>query len=278
LENPEETRHWLSRSEVVQVNRLRIKITANRLEGEQDSIYSYAKNISSFVLNHRHNLFLIQLWSKIFFSQDALTTLTIGGENIGRSHLACALFRTKNIPARVILVHNDQGFWTQMHYMVEYYMPGYGWILLDPTYGETPYPTNRQIINRICSIDDEDNTKKDYIIRFMKGEERWIWIDTNKVIPYYIDCDTGSKSQMFTETTLETSEFNADYTFFRVQNVFYQYEKFLNKDLIESDEVYLETAIINQIEACNRLVETNNINEFVFFIEKAFDEYKKINE
>jgi len=165
-----------------------------------------------------------------------------------------------------------------MHYMVEYYIPSYGWVLLDPTYGMTPYPTNRQIINRICSIEDEDDTKEDYIFRFMKGEERWIWINTDKVEPYYVDCDEGSKSQMFTEVTLSTQVFAADYTFFRTQNVFSQYEKFLNMDLSSADQQHVENAISYQINACESLVDTNDLNEFVFYIEKAYDEYKEISE
>lgn len=275
-ENPMNTREWLSRSDVVQVNRLRIKYHANRLQGNNDNILSFAQNVSYFIKNHRHGLFLLQLWTRSFLSQDAMTTLLINGENVGRAHLACALFRTKDIPARVLLVHNDQGFWTQMHYMVEYYIPSYGWVLLDPTWGTTPFPTHRQVINRICTIEDEDDTKKDYIYRFMKGEERWIWINTDNVKPYYVNCDEGSKSQMFTETIISAKPFAADYAFFRTQNVFTQYEKFLGTSLSLEDEQHVNAAIAFQKQACNALVETKNINEYVYFIEKAYDEYKAI--
>ena len=68
--------------------------------------------------------------------------------------------RAKNVPARVLLVHNDQGFWTQMHYMVEYYLPGYGWVLIETTRGETPYETKRQVVNRVCYPEDEEDTKE----------------------------------------------------------------------------------------------------------------------
>ena len=276
-DTPVETRLWLSRSDMVQVNRLRIKYYANKLEGTNDNILSYAKNVSSFIKNHRYGLFLIQLWTQTFLKQDAITTLTINGENVGRSHLACALFRTQNIPARVILAHNDQGFWTQMHYMVEYYIPTYGWVLLDSTKGMTPYSTQRQVINRICSIKDEMNTKKDYILPFMKGEERWIWIDTESVNPYYVDCKEGSKSQMFMETSVSAKSFASDYTFFRTQNVFSQYKKFLGQNLSPENQKHVQNAIDFQVKACNALVETNDLNEYVYFIEKAYDEYKSIN-
>lgn len=277
-DNPDDTQQWLLSSDVVQSRRIRIRTTANHLEGVDDTILSYATNVSRFIFNHRHTLFLIQLWTNTFLRQDALTTLMINGENVGRGHLACALFRTKNIPARMLLVHNDQGFWTQMHYMVEYYIPNYGWVLLDPTYGATPYPTNRQVINRICSIEDEENTKHDFIYPFMKGLERWIWIDTASVNPYYVDCNEGSKSQMFTEAVINVPTFAADYAFFRTQNMFSQYEKFNIMDLTESDQNHFDNATLYQIDACERLVETKDINEFIFYIEKAYDEYKLIKD
>jgi transglutaminase-like putative cysteine protease len=273
---PEDTWHWLSSSEMVQSKRIRIRTSANKLEGQHDNVLSYAQNVSNFILKHRYALFLLQLWTRTFFKQDALTTLRLNGENVGRSHLACALFRNKNIPARVILANNDQGFWTQMHYMVEYYHPTYGWVLLDSTKGETPYPTHTQIINRICSIDDEEDTKTDYIYRFMKGEERWIWIDTDQVRPYYVDCDQGSKSQMFTEAEMELSSFAGDYTFFRTQNVYAQYEKFLGADLSISNKNHVNNAITFQKQACYQLIQTQDIDEYIFFIEKAYDEYKAI--
>ncbi|MDG6228856.1 MAG: transglutaminase-like domain-containing protein [Candidatus Thermoplasmatota archaeon] len=274
---PEDTWMWLSRSEMVQKNRFPIRRQANALEGRNDNVLSYAQNVSSFIKNHRYGLFLLQLWTRMFLKQDALTTLRINGENVGRSHLASALFRAKNIPARVILAHNDQGFWTQMHYMVEYYIPGYGWVLLDPTKGITPYDTQKQVINRICSIDDEQDTKQDYIYRFMKGEERWIWISTNNVEPNYVDCDSGSKSKMFTETIVSLKPFAADYAFFRTQNVFNQYERFLGSDLSSLEQQHLDNAIQYQKDAVNQLIQTGDINDYIFYLEKSYDEYKMID-
>ncbi|MCK5300728.1 MAG: transglutaminase domain-containing protein, partial [Thermoplasmatales archaeon] len=219
---------------------------------------------------------LIQLNLKVFFSQDALTTLFINGENVGRSHLACALLRSNNIPSRVLLVNNDQGFWTQMHYMVEYYCPNYGWVLIDSTMGKTPYETNKQIINRICYPSDEDDTKKDYIIPFMKGEEQWLWIDNENIYPYYIDCDEGSKSQMFSENQITTNSFTADYAFFITQSVFHQYRKYLGENLNEQNLLHLDNAIDNQKKGINEFKENQDINEYIYHMDKAYDEYKQI--
>jgi hypothetical protein len=273
---PEETWMWLSSSEMVQKNNLLIKQQARKLEGTNDNILSYAQNVSWFIKNHRYGLFLVQLWTHTFLRQDAITTLLINGENVGRSHLACGLFRSQHIPACVVLANNDQGFWTQMHYMVEFYVQDYGWVLLDSTKGETPYPAQRQVINRICSIDDEDNTKKDYIYPFMSGEERWIWVSDNKIEPYYVNCDNGSKSQMFTEMMVSIKPFAADYAFFRTQNMFHQYERFLGTDLPSIHQQYVNNAIQYQKEAVTSFVKTEDINSYIYYIEKAYDEYKSI--
>jgi hypothetical protein len=76
---------------------------------------------------------------------------------------------------------------------------------------------------------------------------------------------------------LSVKPFAADYSFFRTQNVFSQYQKFLGStSLTASDQQHVENAIEFQTQACNALVETDDINEYVFYIEKAYDEYKAI--
>jgi len=276
-EIPDDYTKWITATEVVQKNRFLIKYYANKLKGNGDNLISFASNISSFIKNHRYFLFVIQLNLKVFFSQDAITTLIINGENVGRSHLACAILRSNNIPSRVLLVNNDQGFWTQMHYMIEYYCPNYGWVLIDSTSGKTPYDSNRQIINRICFPSDEEDTKKDYIIPFMKGEERWLWINNENIILYYIDCDEGSKSQMLIEKNITTNSFTADYAFFISECVFNQYQKFLGENLTSQNLLHFNNAINDQINAITEFKENENIMEYIYFMDKAYDEYKQIN-
>jgi hypothetical protein len=272
---PEETKIWLTSSEVVQKNRVLIRFKARQLRGISNNMIRFANRVANFIKNHRYSFFLLQLVTRFFLSQDAFTTLLINGENVGRSHLACAFFRGYNIPSRVLLVHNDQGFWTQMHYMVEYYCPGYGWVLLDSTKGETPYATKRQIINRICYPEDEDDTKRDYIIPTMKGEERWLWIDNVNVYPYFVDCDEGSKSQMFYEGVIKINEFTADYAFLITQLVYHQYEKYLGKDLTGDNLGHYQNATEYHLNAIDEFQQPN-IQTYIDYMNLAYQEYLKI--
>ncbi|MCK5030141.1 MAG: transglutaminase domain-containing protein [Thermoplasmatales archaeon] len=276
-ELPEETKIWLSPTEVVQANSFLIKYKASQLKGESDNLINFTSVIAPFIKEHRYLLFVLQLNLGIFFSQDAITTLLINGENVGRSHLACALLRSNNVPARVLLANNDQGFWTQMHYMLEYYCPGYGWILIDPTKGTTPYEPKRQVISRVCYPVDEDNTKTDYIFSLMKGEERWMWIDNENVYPYYVDCNEGSKSKMFSENEVTTDSFTADYTFLLTQLVFHQYEQCLGGNLVGENIKHFQNATNYQKQAVSELSKSDDILEYIYLMDKAYDEYKEIN-
>jgi len=275
-ELPEYTKKWLTETEVVQLNKSLIKLQAIKLHGLNNNLIDLADKVATFIKEHRYLFFILQLKLGLFLNQDSITTLIINGENVGRSHLACSFFRLNNVPARVILVHNDQGFWTQMHYMVEYYVSNYGWVLLDTTKGETPYATKRQIINRICYPEDENNTKHDYILPFMKGEERWLWINIEQVKPYYVDCDKGSKSQMFTEIQISVNNSKADYVLNLTKNVFSYYERFLGVNLSSENLTKFNNALIAQKNAILELKDNYDLAEYINEMLFALDEYKKI--
>ena len=272
---PDEFKKWLVKTDVTQKDSLLIKIKSRVLKGFNDNLINYAEKVASYIKDHRYVLFLLQLKLGVFFSQDAITTLLINGENVGRSHLSCALFRSQNVPARVLLVNNDQGFWTQMHYMIEYYVPEYGWVLLDTTRGKTPFDTKRQVINRICFPEDENNTKKDYIYRFMKGEERWIWIENKYIKPHYVDCDEGSKSQMFSEKFILTCDLVASACFNWTKITFNKYQRFLGLNLTMENMIYFKNAVDFQKSAINSF-KNDDILGYLYLIHRASDEYDKI--
>jgi hypothetical protein len=273
---PENSKKWIASTKVVQVENFLIKRKARQLRGFSDNIIRYAGRIAPFIKNHRYLFFVLGYKTGLLFSQDAVTTLLINGENVGRSHLACALLRYYNIPARVLLVNNDQGFWTQMHYMVEYFCPGYGWVLIETTGGKTPYETKRQVVNRVCYPEDENDTKWDFIFPFMKGEERWFWIDEDNVYSYFVDCDEGSKSQMFSEAITYTDFQTANDTIALTKNVFYYYHYFLRMNLHEENLLHFQNATNYQIRALNILIDTNIIENYLYYMNLSYEEYQLI--
>ena len=277
-ELPEETQKWLRSTEVTQVDSILIQHKARQISRLTTNLRTLADRITWYIKNHRYGLFLLQLNLQVFFSQDAITTLFINGENVGRSHLACALFRSNNIPARVILTLADQPFWTQMHYIMEYYVPGYGWVIMDTTRAHTPHQPYRQVILRICHPEDEDDTKTDYILPLMTSEERWLWLTTPDVQPYYLDCDDGSKSRMFQEGIITTDTFTADYAHFLTRFAFRYYEKYLGTNLTGLDLIHYQNATTLQHMALQTFQFQQDINEYIVIMIHAIDEYQEIQQ
>jgi hypothetical protein len=111
----------------------------------------------------------------------------------------------------------------------------------------------------------------------MKGEERWLWINTEDVYPYFVDCDRGSKSQMFSESEITTDSYKVDYSFLLTQIVFHQYEKYLGMNLTGENQQHFQNATNYQKQSIAKLMETTYLNDYIYYMDSAFDEYKEID-
>ena len=156
---PENVTKWLSSTEVVQKDKLRIKLRSRQMKFLTNNLLKLAERIGKFSRQHRYFLFLIQYTFGNYGPQDALTALKRNGECPGRSHLGSALFRANGVPARVVIsTPSYYDFWFEMHYMLEYYTnEKFEWILTNPHSGVTPIEQKKHIIHRICYPEDENN-------------------------------------------------------------------------------------------------------------------------
>jgi hypothetical protein len=276
-ELPQETKQWLSSTEVVQANNILIKLKARDLAGHTTNLLTLAQRIANYVKYHRFLFYCLQLGLGTLKGQDALTTLFRNGDCPGRSHLACAFFRANGIPARVVMGNRNYPFWYQMHFMVEYYCPGYGWILSEVHHAETPYEPKNQIIMRICSPQDEDNTGHDFFFPKMTGVESWFWIDNKYVTPYYTDLKTGSRVNMFPEKELITDTTSADYAFSLTEMVTQSYEQYLGVNLSGDNLQHFEYAVGYQKQAILALKQSQEPDGYLHFMNLAYTEYQEIN-
>jgi hypothetical protein len=277
-ELPPETIKWLSSTEVVQKNNLRIKLRAKFMKLSTDNLLNLACKIANFAKNHRYLLFLIQYRLGIYGPQDAVTTLKRNGECPGRSHLGCALFRANNIPARVVLACPSYKFWYEMHYMIEYYSgQKYGWILTEVHQAKTLYEPKHQIIMRVCYPEDENNTQTDFINPKMTGIERWFWIENHYVKPYYKDLKEGSKTRMINENEIITEKMPGEYAFNVTKEVFNKYEYYLAMDLTGENLIHFQNAVNYQLKAIEILKDSIDAYGYIYWMNEANKRYDDIN-
>jgi len=176
----------------------------------------------------------------------------------------------------MILANRNYPFWYQMHFMVEYYCPGYGWILSEVHHAETPYEPKNQIIQRICSLEDENTTGHDFIFSKMTGVERWFWIDNNDITPYYKDLNEGSKVNMFPEKNLTTNITTALTTMNVTRTVYQLYQINLGKNLSEENLDHFLAAVAYQEQAIASFIVAEDPLNYLSFMDLALEEYGEI--
>jgi transglutaminase-like putative cysteine protease len=87
---------------------------------------------------------------KALGDQTALATLKRGyAVCTGKANLAAALARTLGIPARILLV-------LPSHFIVEFWIPDYGWVRGESTRGLFPEPRHIWTVDWVGSIEDEN--------------------------------------------------------------------------------------------------------------------------
>jgi hypothetical protein len=275
-ELPADTKYWLSPSDVVQADNILIKIKAHEVKGFTTNLLVLADKIASYVKWHRLPFYILQLTLGTLKGQDALSTLFRNGDCPGRSHLSSAFFRANGVPAHVVMVTRNYPFWYQMHFMIEYYVPNYGWILSEVHNAETPYEPKNQIIMRICSLKDENNTGHDFIFSKMTGVEQWFWIDNEHVVPYYKDLNEGSKLNMFPEKDLFTNITSAFASINVTETVFSFYQQYLGKNLTDENLNHFQTAFDYQKQAILSLKQSEDPLSYLSYMNLALTEYTQI--
>lgn len=87
---------------------------------------------------------------------DAYTALTLNSTCTGHAHAATALLRAMGIPARTKLsmIYN-YGNPYDMHWTIDLFLPGAGWIGVESTVGTYPYSAQGEVVMYCCDPADE---------------------------------------------------------------------------------------------------------------------------
>jgi hypothetical protein len=277
-----EIKQWLNASKVVQSDKFLLRFKAWQLKlFTKRNLLKLADKTAKFCKYHRLFLFLIQYNLQTILQyppQDALTTLFVNGECPGRSHLGCALLRANNVPARVVLAMPTRyEIWYEMHYMMEYYSDEYDWTLTEVHGAQTPYPPQNQIILRICYPEDENDTQADFMYPRMKGIERWLWINNENIKPYYKDCKEGSKIKSFNENTITIDSAIGQDAIYLTQEVFDKYQAYLGVELIGENLTHFQLGEEKIDLAINELETSDDAFGYIYYMNKAIDEFEQIS-
>jgi hypothetical protein len=162
---PEEARPWLASTVCVQAHDPQIVAKAKELRGDSNNLIEIAERFTKYPrqVGEANGPFAPQL--------DAVTALTQRGSCTSNANLVAALFRASGVPARVLAVYPTNGQPLQTHYIVEYFLPGYGWVWAESSMAQTPWEPYEEVVVNVVYPSDEDQSF---------GEPRW----AAKGVPY----------------------------------------------------------------------------------------------
>ena len=124
-ELPKEILPWLASTACVQVDNPEIQEKAREIRGESTNIIDIAQKTANFLETG--------ITRGEFRSLDAVEALHKGGSCTSFANLAAALLRANGIPTRILAVYPTWSPSLQTHYIVEFYMPDYGWVRFEST-------------------------------------------------------------------------------------------------------------------------------------------------
>jgi transglutaminase-like putative cysteine protease len=148
---PQEPRAWLAASETVQAKNTRIRALARRAARGAKTIGELLEGIRREVHTLRRD------YPDRYASEwDAVTTLSHRTGCCGNANLVTALLRASRVPARILAGHPPRSGPHATHYVVEYYVPGFGWVLYEPSSLSGPVHPCGQIEVSQVTPEDED--------------------------------------------------------------------------------------------------------------------------
>ena len=136
---PDEAKPWLTATWCVESDNNRVQDIAKEIRSETDDVLEIIQRVETR--------------SKSIFGEakgmvqnlTAVEALDKRGSCTSCGNLVAAILRASNVPARVLAGYPSWSGPLQTHYMVEAYVPGYGWYPIESTMCRSPWPNKNQI-------------------------------------------------------------------------------------------------------------------------------------
>ncbi len=167
----EEMRQWLVPTTCVQVNDTEIQEAAVKIKGKHTDIMKIARETAKFLGSIERG--------RSFKSLDAVEALHNGGSCTSYANLAAALLRANGIPTRILACYPTWEFPLCTHYIVEFYVPEYGWIRFESTRSKIPWKPYKDVIVAVVRPEDENRSLNESMSRWAMNGVPWMSLEEN---------------------------------------------------------------------------------------------------
>ncbi len=248
---PDSVIKYLSATKITQSNQPEIINLAKKLAQNRTDLLAVVRSIIEYTAN--------SLDYKGSYEQDALSTLRNGyGVCNGKANLAVALLRALGVPARTLMVANT-------HFIIEYFVPNYGWVRAESTSGVPVQPIENNTVMWVATPEDENASPYNGIVCY--------WGTGSREVLFDILYDQAEQLD-FAATSYAESEKQINQIFDLAQQNWRLFNKFTNLGSPGKLQSYL-----NQIQALQfqgvSLIQANNVSKFLSNQENLNDLLKR---
>jgi transglutaminase-like putative cysteine protease len=260
----EDVRPWLQPTDCAQIDDPYVAAYASAVAGTTTSLMTLADNIAAACDS-------IPGFSSPMHSPmglDAYYALNWGSSCTGHAHAGAAFFRANGVPARSLLV---MPLWyTQtfdMHWIVDYYVPGYGWINVETTHGQHPAPSQDAIVIMACNPEDEFPV-------FYPDAIEGPWHTSDPALGVRNPRWGGAHTD-FSEANFSASARDAEVAVSLTQDVFSAHVDAWGLNLTDGQKASVQAAVGHQSAALGRL-QAGDVAGYIVEMQQAYTAYQEV--
>lgn len=262
---PDSVKKWLTPSDCVQSNDPLIQEKADSIRGNTTNLIKLADDICDYCYN-------IPWWKSwppphLPLSFDAIHALKWANSCTGHAHVGAALFRANGVPARVLLdiPLNFANLNSDQHWIIEYFVPNYGWVKMETSTGENPFRLSNQIITFICHPEHE------FPVFYPWGNEG-LWHTSDPDLLLNWGRAHNGHIIYGIQNSLDTVKLASSLT----NSVFHYYSSYWGINLSSAQQTTFQNAFNYQKSALDN-IKNKDIDRYTINMQNALNMYKSID-
>ena len=150
---PADVQPWLAATWCVDHEHPKIREITNRIVGDTKDVREIIRRVEKEAFRR------FQSAQGQVKNLTAVEALEKRGSCTSNANLVAALLRACGVPGRVLAGYPSRSGPLQTHYIVEAYVPGFGWYPIESTRLESPWPAAEQINVAIISPENEEENR-----------------------------------------------------------------------------------------------------------------------
>jgi transglutaminase-like putative cysteine protease len=257
---PDSVRQWLDTTDCCQVSAPVVQYVAESLRDTATNLMKFARNVCDFCYN------IPWQFPHTPVAFDAVYALKWGNSCTGHAHAAAALLRAGGVPARTLLNMPVSASNYDMHWIIDYYVPGYGWVRMESSNGQNPVQPQDELVVRTCKPGDE------YPVWYPYGiDAEWHTSDTAFGIPGW-----GGAHNALAVLAVSDSTERADYAVTLTKWVFGCHTAYCGIRLTPAQQAAFASGLGHQTSALAR-IQASDLPGYIIAMEEALIDYQNVN-